>query len=928
MDLARHGLLSLNPNQTREELLYSIFYPENTERRENVQPPWENTFQWIFQDNHENPTEWFNFPEWLRDNSSTYWISGKAGSGKSTLMAYILHEDKLKDNLKIWSQGHDIHVLSFFFWRAGSVLQKSVIGMLRSLLYQLLEEIPDSANNLVAKFGLTSGRIPSWTEKSLVRLLQVALGAAPDQNFCLFIDGIDEFEGDTDELLNLLFQLQALGNIKCCLSSRPEVQLVTRLSNCKQLRLQDLNFNDIHNYVKEKMTSSSDSNEISDIRSTIATEIAVKAEGVFLWAALVTKSMIQGFQAGDDDEMVRRRVKSTPSEMVALFVQMLESVDDVHRDSLSFYLQAMRSKALSQRLDYETTSVALITASLHLEDPTRYQDFVVKCQRTEKQIVAQSKGLLEVRPGVDWKYGPLFASNETKESLVWSIPQDLERGTKSSTRKSRKDTIHSRRPIPLSSFHQEFLDFEHKIVSFVHRSAYDFVCSREFEKAFGKWTAISSASVQSRLVQGGLKLLAAAPRVDQDYKSRIKRRLVVIQMIAGYADLPNKGYEYLDELQDMITFFSHEELLGAEKQENGESTDESWNQRSPLYRQNLGRLYFWKACIEGRHQVDYVQEHLSDITKLDCRGVIFSTLCQNCIVNLSEGLKKEVACPKNLLMLLISMLKELELQYKDMTLAPASPRQRLHFGEISLPISSRREFDISWLNEETAPPFHDDEIVCQMSEVTLKWFYFIQKLTSGKFADSRDSKSSRKEVDEITSLIERIIEPWDLHIGTRPIQLQDPSLGSESYIFFEMSAVGFTQNVYQLGWKRHYKFAGATTLGYDSAQNIRIVCTSRSTSKGSNAVKNFKDRVVATHDLGPCATARLLDFLYSVRISDLQRSTPANAFHGDWDGYLECQQLMVDDVWENVDQKLDAWQQLYTVACLETRLRNTWRILA
>lgn len=32
------------------ELLSSLFYPEHEARRENVKPPWENTFQWIFQD--------------------------------------------------------------------------------------------------------------------------------------------------------------------------------------------------------------------------------------------------------------------------------------------------------------------------------------------------------------------------------------------------------------------------------------------------------------------------------------------------------------------------------------------------------------------------------------------------------------------------------------------------------------------------------------------------------------------------------------------------------------------------------------------------------------------------------------------------------------------------------------------------------------
>ncbi|PVH80148.1 hypothetical protein DL98DRAFT_353784, partial [Cadophora sp. DSE1049] len=312
-------------------LLSSLFYPEHAARRENVRPPWEATFQWIFQDYSDESTKWSDFTEWLRSDSSTYWISGKAGSGKSTLMAYILHEYRLKDNLKIWSHGNDVHVLSFFFWRAGSIPQKSVSGMLRSLLYQLLEEWPSVADTLAEDFRLASRRIPSWTERSLANLLQAALEAAADQNFCLFIDGLDEFEGDTEELLDLIFKLQALRNVKCCLSSRPEVQLVARLSTHKQLRLQDLNFSDICRFVEERITAHSQEYDSSGSRS-IAIDIADKAEGVFLWAALITKSVIQGLQAGDDDDMVRKRVQSTPSEMGALFMQMLTSIDDVHRD--------------------------------------------------------------------------------------------------------------------------------------------------------------------------------------------------------------------------------------------------------------------------------------------------------------------------------------------------------------------------------------------------------------------------------------------------------------------------------------------------------------------------------------------------------------------------------------------------------------------
>jgi len=134
-----------------------------------------------FSGRHPDPSKWYNFPEWLRGDSSTYWINGKAGSGKSTLMAHILHEKGLRDNLEIWSRGNEVHVLTFFFWRAGSYLQKTVSGMLRSLLYQLLEEVPSVADILVANLRMASGRIPLWTERTLVKLLQAGIQVATSQ---------------------------------------------------------------------------------------------------------------------------------------------------------------------------------------------------------------------------------------------------------------------------------------------------------------------------------------------------------------------------------------------------------------------------------------------------------------------------------------------------------------------------------------------------------------------------------------------------------------------------------------------------------------------------------------------------------------------------------------------------------------------------
>jgi hypothetical protein len=60
----------------------SITYPEIATRRAAIKTAHKRTFEWIFRD------ETSPFMVWLRSGRDIFWISGKAGSGKSTLMKY------------------------------------------------------------------------------------------------------------------------------------------------------------------------------------------------------------------------------------------------------------------------------------------------------------------------------------------------------------------------------------------------------------------------------------------------------------------------------------------------------------------------------------------------------------------------------------------------------------------------------------------------------------------------------------------------------------------------------------------------------------------------------------------------------------------------------------------------------------------------
>ena len=84
------------------------------------------------------------FLEWLiSDGAPIFWISGKAASGKSTLMKYLHKRPELATILsdKYANGSKNLIMASFSFYDQGkSKLQKSREGLLRALLHCLLKD--------------------------------------------------------------------------------------------------------------------------------------------------------------------------------------------------------------------------------------------------------------------------------------------------------------------------------------------------------------------------------------------------------------------------------------------------------------------------------------------------------------------------------------------------------------------------------------------------------------------------------------------------------------------------------------------------------------------------------------------------------------------------------------------------------------------
>ncbi|KAI0159931.1 hypothetical protein GGR52DRAFT_576667 [Hypoxylon sp. FL1284] len=180
---------------------------------------------------------------WLSWGKGVYRITGKAGSGKSTLMKFIVGHPRTEDRLDIYSSPKKVTIVSHFFARPGAPLQHSLEGLLRYLLVTVIEQHPAYGPLVLPVIQPrnddleSSQRYVSQLESSLVGLVQEMRDLA---SFCFFIDGLDECdETDHEGVYRLLSELTKHQNCKVCVSSRPIPGMMDDVSGNHHLRLAD-----------------------------------------------------------------------------------------------------------------------------------------------------------------------------------------------------------------------------------------------------------------------------------------------------------------------------------------------------------------------------------------------------------------------------------------------------------------------------------------------------------------------------------------------------------------------------------------------------------------------------------------------------------------------------------------------------------------
>jgi len=334
----------------------------------DISDPVNKTCEWLSK--HSKYLKWFNRQHEL------LWIKGKPGAEKSTLVRHVLATDE--------RTRHAIVFAFFFFHARGSVLQKSPLDLFRSLLHQILQQVPELLlrfSSIFQKKCETQGKIEEkwhWHERDLENFFKIHVaGAAKTYKMRIYVDALDECEkaaasnlvGFFTRLMNKVAFTNA--SLSICFSCRhyPDVALRNELEVC----IENENHDDIELYIQNTIENAVQNKETAEV---IRDEVVRRSSENFQWIVLVLPEVVDLYRNGYPLKIIKRRIQAIPSELKELYQELLKEVLD---EDLPHSLRLMQWICFALRpLSLEELRFATI-----VDANTPYQS-ISDCQNAEE----------------------------------------------------------------------------------------------------------------------------------------------------------------------------------------------------------------------------------------------------------------------------------------------------------------------------------------------------------------------------------------------------------------------------------------------------------------------------------------------------------------------------------------------------------------
>jgi len=409
----------------QDKFLASLKYPVMEARFEQIKDSHEKTFEWIFKEPKATTRPWSNFAKWLQSDESLYWINGKAGSGKSTLMSFLRNHPKTGALLVNWAGDIPLYKGYFFFWNSGDLLQRTQNGMLRSLLHEILSQNPNLISLIAPEYEEYINIY--WNDSALKQIFnKVCTQDSIPMKLFLLVDGLDEYDGDHHDIASFFTKLAKLPNIKICVSSRPLLVFELAFKDSASLELQNLTYEDMETYVRDKLLNDPILNQIQrsdneDVKDLIR-HIVDRAAGVFLWLTLTCSSLISGLVAADQLSDLRRRIDACPQKLEDLYSHMLMQIEPHHREHSSKLFQLMHTicnfdaDRTARNFRFADCSFSTVMASAIAPVDSKYAQSELRS--LDLCLKSRCAGLLEI-VDKDPRYYDEYAAADEKVSVEY-----------------------------------------------------------------------------------------------------------------------------------------------------------------------------------------------------------------------------------------------------------------------------------------------------------------------------------------------------------------------------------------------------------------------------------------------------------------------------------------------------------------------------
>ncbi|KAK8135634.1 hypothetical protein PG984_003574 [Apiospora sp. TS-2023a] len=421
------GVRSQTHRVMKQALLNSLAFESMKIRERDLEPAHRHTFRWIMNEDRKKTSP---FLKWLWAEESILWLSGKPGSGKSTLMKFIATYPNLAKMLQPYFRGQKLLLISHYLYERGhESLQKSREGLLRHLLHEILSQYPRLSWIIFRLYGATRSfdHHKDWSWWDLEAAFKAVLVNKPRHvSILCLIDGLDEYRpmaemkfasrsGDLDDeeeisatildghqaMADLALEISKYDRVKLLVSSRPFTIFRTAFAPFREIELHWLTEDDIAYYVTDRLQGNDSLARLDDDHPSfvndVSCEIRTKAEGVFLWVRLVLDVFFRRLRQYDTADELLQRIREMPPKLGGrngLYMNMLLNLAPRDRLEAFKYFQVL----LRSRMDPDPLILFFATAdpkSLFM-DPMRKVDIQKLRSFGEDRAMARTGGLLQI----------------------------------------------------------------------------------------------------------------------------------------------------------------------------------------------------------------------------------------------------------------------------------------------------------------------------------------------------------------------------------------------------------------------------------------------------------------------------------------------------------------------------------------------------